>query len=88
VHPRGHRRPSSLGLAIRGRAEGASVEESEAFVEAYQVAAGRRWNVGEVETARAAGLWVYAFNAKKASLDGARWLDPGEAAERLRRGGA
>jgi hypothetical protein len=37
---------------------------------------------------RPAGLRVYAFNAKKASLDGVSWLDPGEAAERLRRAGA
>jgi hypothetical protein len=28
------------------------------------------------------------FNAKKASLDGGSWLDPGEAAGRLRRAGA
>jgi hypothetical protein len=66
----------------------ASVPESEAFIEAYQRAARRRWSADEVQASWAAGLWVYAFNAKKASLDGLSWLDPGEAAERLRRAGA
>jgi len=62
----------------------ASVAESEAFIEAYQHAARRPWNADQIQASWAAGLWVYAFNAKKASLDGASWLDPGEAAERLR----
>jgi hypothetical protein len=66
----------------------ASVSESEAFIEAYQRAARRRWSSSEVEASWAAGLWVYAFNAKKASLDGMSWLEPGEAAERLRRADA
>ncbi len=66
----------------------ASIDESEAFIEAYQRAAGRRWSVDEVEASWAAGLWVYAFNAKKSSLDNVPWLDPDEAAERLRRAGA
>lgn len=66
----------------------ASVDESAAFVEAYQQIAGRRWSVDEVQASWAAGLWVYAFNAKKASLDGDAWLDPAEGAERLRLAGA
>jgi hypothetical protein len=66
----------------------ASVSESEAFIEAYQHAARRRWGAGEIQASWAAGLWVYAFNAKKASLDGVSWLEPGEATERLRRAGA
>jgi hypothetical protein len=66
----------------------ASVPESEAFIEAYQRAAGRPWSAAETQASWAAGLWVYAFNAKKASLDGESWLAPGEAAERLRRAGA
>jgi hypothetical protein len=66
----------------------ASVAESEAFIEAYQNAARRRWSADEVQASWAAGLWVYAFNAKKASLDGGSWLEPGEAAERLRRADA
>jgi hypothetical protein len=66
----------------------ATVADSEAFIEAYQRAAGRRWSIDEVQASWAAGLWVYAFNAKKVSLDGLTWLEPGEAAERLRRAGA
>jgi hypothetical protein len=66
----------------------ASVSESEAFIEAYQHAARRPWSADQIQASWAAGLWVYAFNAKKASLDGVSWLDPAEAAERLRRAGA
>jgi hypothetical protein len=66
----------------------ATVVESAEFIEAYQRAAGRRWDVDEVESSWAAGLWVYAFNAKKASLDGGSWLSPSEANERLGRAGA
>ncbi len=66
----------------------ASIEESDAFVEAYQRAAGRRWSIDEVEASWAAGLWVYAFNTKKSSLDDVPWLHPDEAAERLRLAGA
>jgi Ser/Thr protein kinase RdoA (MazF antagonist) len=66
----------------------ATVAESAAFIEAYQRAVGRAWSPDETEVSWAAGLWVYAFNAKKASLDGVRWLTPGEADERLDRAGA
>jgi len=66
----------------------ATVAESQAFIEAYQRAAGRRWGTDEIEASWAAGLWVYAFNAKKASLDGFPWLDPDEAQQRLRLAGA
>jgi hypothetical protein len=62
----------------------ASVSESEAFIESYQHAAGRPWSANEIQASWAAGLWVYAFNAKKASLDGVSWLERSEAAERLR----
>ena len=34
------------------------------------------------------GLWAYAFNTKKASLDGTGWLSPSEAADRLDLAGA
>ncbi len=61
----------------------ATVPESAAFLEAYQRAAGRAWSADEVEASWAAGLWVYAYNAKKASLDGHQWLSPAEAEERL-----
>jgi hypothetical protein len=63
----------------------ASVAESAAFIEAYQRAAGRRWSTAEVQASWAAGLWVYAFNTKKASIDGMPWLEPAEADERLSR---
>jgi hypothetical protein len=66
----------------------ATVDESAAFVEAYQDAAGRRWSTDELQASWAAGLWVYAFNAKKASLDGHLWLGPAEAQERLSRAAA
>ncbi len=66
----------------------ATVEESAAFVEAYERAAGRRFSADEIEVSWAAGLWVYAFNTKKASLDGDQWLTEAEATERLRLAGA
>ncbi|GAA4249030.1 phosphotransferase family protein [Dactylosporangium darangshiense] len=66
----------------------ATEQESAAFVEEYQRAAGRAWTAGEVEASWAAGLWVYAFNTKKASLDGVPWLDPREAERRLVLAGA
>jgi hypothetical protein len=66
----------------------ATVDESAAFIEAYQRSAGRRWSTDDIQASWAAGLWVYAFNAKKASLDGRTWLDSAEADERLRRAAA
>ncbi len=85
--------PVIVGLAAAVWPSGAepraaSVAESEAFIESYQHAARRPWRAHEIQVSWAAGLWVYAFNAKKASLDGGSWLEPGEAAERLRRAGA
>jgi hypothetical protein len=66
---------------------GATVEQSEAFLDGYQKATGRVWSAAEVQTGWAAGLWVRAFNAKKAALDGLDGLDRDEAAERARRAG-
>jgi hypothetical protein len=66
----------------------ATVDESAAFVEAYQEASGRRFTADEIEATWAAGLWVYAFNTKKASLDNVPWLRADEADERLRLAGA
>ena len=66
----------------------ASIDESAAFIRAYQRATGRRWSTAEVEASWAAGLWVYAFNAKKASLDGVAWLQRDEAHERRDRASA
>jgi Ser/Thr protein kinase RdoA (MazF antagonist) len=61
----------------------ATVAESATFIDEYQRASGRVWSADEVEASWAAGLWVYAFNAKKASLDDATWLSPDEAESRL-----
>jgi hypothetical protein len=66
----------------------ATVAESATFLDAYQRAAGRVWSADEVAAGWAAGLWVYAFNAKKAHLDGGRWLEPDEAEQRLELAGA
>jgi hypothetical protein len=70
----------------------ATIDESEAFLDAYQVARGRVWSSEERELCWAAGLWVRAFNAKKATLrtresDSINRL-ASEAEERLRRAGA
>jgi Ser/Thr protein kinase RdoA (MazF antagonist) len=43
----------------------ASIDESAAFIKAYQRAAGRRWGTDEEQASWAAGLWVYAFNTKR-----------------------
>ncbi len=61
----------------------ATVDESAEFLHQYQRAAGRVWGTDEIEASWAAGLWVYAFNTKKASLDNVPWLSPREAAQRL-----
>jgi Ser/Thr protein kinase RdoA (MazF antagonist) len=65
----------------------ATVRQTEEFLEAYQGARGIRWGRDEVEAAWAAGLWVLAFNAKKASIDGVESLTHGEIAERMCRSG-
>jgi len=46
-----------------------TVEESEAFMDAYETARGRSFTDQEREQAWAAGLWVRVFDAKKESLD-------------------
>ena len=72
------------GIAPRA----ATVPESAAFLDGYQHAAARPWSPDEIEASWAAGLWVSAFNTKKAALDGASWLAPDEAAQRLALAGA
>ncbi|MBY8876105.1 phosphotransferase [Streptomyces sp. PLK6-54] len=70
----------------------ASVAETERFLSAYARARGRRWTREESEVAWAAGLWVRAFNAKKASVADPHASAPArlaaEAPERLRRADA
>lgn len=67
-----------------------SVEESEAFLNAYAAARGNPWSRDELEIAWAAGLWQVAFNAKKDLYEGVTLnLDHvrEHGAERLRRAG-
>jgi hypothetical protein len=48
----------------------ANVEQSAAFLDAYQQARGRGWTPGDYAACWAAGLWQRAFDAKARSLDG------------------
>jgi hypothetical protein len=64
---------------------GASIEQSEQFLDAYQTARGRAFSRERLEEAWAAGTWIRAFNAKKFLLDGHTTLTPAEAEERARR---
>jgi Phosphotransferase enzyme family len=70
----------------------ATLEESDAFLKAYEQARGDPWSVDERQVCWAAGLWIRAYNAKKATLDGygGAMLAPlaSEAAEQLRLAGA
>ena len=69
----------------------ASVEESHAFIDAYQTARRQKWDADDLSRAWAAGLWVRAFNAKKRVARGLppdRDLTEHETAERLTRAGA
>lgn len=72
--------------------EAATVDESDAFLAAYQDARGRAFTRDELEVAWAAGLWIGAWKAKKKALRFGdtrvmEELEP-QAAERLRRSGA
>jgi hypothetical protein len=48
----------------------ATFEESELFLDCYRERRGLEWSREEVEVAWAAGLWVRAFDAKKAYVRG------------------
>ncbi len=61
------------------------VEQTEAFLDAYRDAIGRRFGPDEVELAWAGGLWTRAFNAKKWYPREPATLDVDEAVERMRR---
>jgi hypothetical protein len=76
-------------LGIDGPAPLANVEESTAFLDAYQDARGRRWTSGDYAACWAAGLWQRAFDAKTRSLDGdlEQILTRHEARARLRLAG-
>ncbi len=46
----------------------ATIEQTDAFLAEYQRATKQCWPADDVEVAWAAGLWVMAFNAKKAAV--------------------
>jgi len=70
----------------------ATLEECAVFLRAYEQARGRPWSADERQVCWAAGLWISAYNAKKATLEdnGGALLErlAHEAAERLRLAGA
>jgi Phosphotransferase enzyme family len=76
-------------LGIDGPSAMASVEDSAAFLDAYQRARGRRWRSQDYAACWAAGLWQRAFDAKTRSLDGdpEQILPRHEARARLRLAG-
>jgi len=67
----------------------AGVEDSAAFLDAYQQARGCRWTTADYAACWAAGLWQRAFDAKTRSLDGdpEQILTRHEARARLRLAG-
>ena len=78
-------------LELDGEAPGATVEETERFLVAFERARGRPWNADEREAAWAAGLWVAAFHARLSRFEdrgeGFADLVRRDAPERLRRAG-
>ena len=76
-------------LGLDGPPPLASVEDSAAFLDAYQRARGRRWTSADYAACWAAGLWQRAFDAKTRSLDGdpEQILTRHEAQARLRLAG-
>jgi Phosphotransferase enzyme family len=76
-------------LGIEGPASLAGVEDSAAFLDAYQQARGRRWTSRDHAAFWAAGLWQRAFDAKIRSLAGdpEQILTRHEARARLQRAG-
>jgi hypothetical protein len=76
-------------LGIDGPPGMASVEDSAAFLDAYQQARGCRWTSAEYAACWAAGLWQRAFDAKTCSLNGdpEQILTRPEARARLRLAG-
>jgi hypothetical protein len=76
-------------LGIGDLPEMAGVEDSAAFLDAYQQARGCRWTSADYAACWAAGLWQRAFDAKTRSLDGdpEQILTRHEARARLRLAG-
>ena len=48
----------------------ATLEESAAFLRVYEQVRGQPWSVDEWQVCWAARLWIRAYNAKKATLEG------------------
>jgi hypothetical protein len=67
----------------------ASIQQTEAFLNAYQAMRGTPWNREEEETCWAAGMWVLTYNAKETLGGGGGYLKhlEREASERMRRAG-
>lgn len=82
---------ASLMFPSTGSAnEAATIEESETFLDTYQVERRRRFADDELELAWASGLWIGAWKAKKALDHGDTAVAAdlaGQARERLRRAG-
>jgi hypothetical protein len=76
-------------LGLGGPDPLATIEDSAAFLEAYQHARGLGWTSRECAAFWAAGLWQRAFDAKTLSIGGdpERILPRSEAADRLSRAG-
>jgi hypothetical protein len=51
-----------------GSTVAASLDQTEAFLDAYQAARGQPFTVAERQLAWAAGTWVLVYNAKKESV--------------------
>ena len=60
---------SAVFTANGDRGSEPSVDESEAFITAYEEYRGRAFTIDEREQVWAAGLWVRAFNAKKEAAE-------------------
>jgi Phosphotransferase enzyme family len=76
-------------VGIESTARLAGVEDSAAFLDAYQHARGCRWTAADYAACWAAGLWQRVFDAKTQSLDGdpEKILTRREARARLQRAG-
>lgn len=73
-----------------GRTVAATIQQTEAFLDAYEAVRGSRWKREDKELCWAAGLWVLTFNAKKETLGGGRGYLKNlerEASERMLRAG-
>lgn len=74
-----------------GQTAAATVKQSAAFLDAYQLARATDWSTDELEICWAAGMWVLAYNAKKETRGGGSGYVEHllhEAQERMQRAGA